>query len=1067
MGTTLVGSRTGRPLPSTLFLLVLVLAPVARAQDASTGAIRGTVADSSGARIASATLTLSHDHTGVTRSTATDSEGAYGLQLLPPGQYTLRASAPGMSPQARSELGVEVGGVLEINFALAVAGSRETVTVSSEPQLVETQPSAVSSVIDERAITELPLNGRRFTDLALLTPGVTQDPRGLTSSSNGDLSFGGVRGMHSSFLVDGADNNNAFFAQARGRYRAPYQFSNEVVQQFRVSSNTYGAELGRSGGAVINVVTKSGSNYWHGSAFYYLRDGRVNARHRFLDFKPADRQHQFGLTVGGPIRKNRAFIFAGFDQHLFHVPAVVRFSNGSATLVPQACSAAFPLDPCDFEASDQELVFGATEELSALAGDYRARLLGNAGFLKFDLTVTPRHFLTARLSTSRYYGTNNVFFDPGSPVTNHATSENGEERVSTESALLSLTSSLSFRTTSHLRVQFSRDLQESAANSTEARTRINDIIEGFGRSSILPRRTREHRLHLAETLSREGRRHSLKFGGDLSLTRIYNFFPSLFGGDYIFDWLRVNPFSFVPQVRGLELSPLRAYAHGVPQFYIQNFGSAESHPDTNEYSLFVQDTVRVTNSFAISLGLRYDLQRFNRAGLLSNPLWPDSGKLPRDTNNLAPRFGFAWSLGEQRPLVVRGGFGVFYTRIPSIYTSTIATDNGLTRGHLFLNNAIPSDHAVFPSYPEPLVACPLTAAECNAPEGLNGFISSDLSAFSSAFQTPVVQQASLGVEREVGRRFAVGVSYLYVHGQHLIRARDVNLPEPQPLSYPVFDQNDQFLGTYYDVYSFSGWQLTDTQDCISAPCLQDLQRPVPGVGAINVFESAASSVYHGMTISARRRMTSGLYFRVAYTWGRASDDGQDALVVGRPSNVQNSFAPQWERGRSVIDQRHRFVCSWIYEPRPFDRQHALLSRFFNDWRISGVVTAGSGRPVNARVTGDANRDGNSFNDRLPGAPRNGLEGPDYATTDMRLARRFFLGDRLKLEVLAEAFNVLNRTNYRVIVNDDGFLNTAGKFVPLPPPVGSLSFPAYFKSSAPQPANAYAPRQVQFALKLIF
>jgi len=601
------------------------------------------------------------------------------------------------------------------------------------------------------------------------------------------------------------------------------------------------------------------------------------------------------------------------------------------------------------------------------------------------------------------------------------------------------------------------------------RTRINGIIEGFGRSSILPRRTREHRLHVAETLSREGRRHSLKFGADLSLARIYNFFPSLFGGDYIFDELRVNPFTFVPQVRGLTLTPLRAYAHQVPQFYIQNFGSAEAHPDTNEYAVFVQDTVRLTNSFAISLGLRYDLQTFNRAGLVSNPLWPDSGKLPRDTNNLAPRFGFAWSLGEQRPLVVRGGFGIFHTRIPSIYTSTIATDNGLTRGHLFLNNADFFHRQVFPSYPQPLVVCTVSAAECTAPETLNGFISSDLAAFSPSFQMPFVQQASLSVEREVGRRFAVGVSYLYVHGQHLIRARDVNLPEPQPVSYPLFDEHGkEFLGTFYNVYSFSGWQLTDTQDCFSPPCLQDLQRPIPGVDAINVFESAASSVYHGLTVSARRRMTSGLYFRVAYTWGRASDDGQDALVVGRPSNVQNSFAPQWERGRSVTDQRHRFVFSWIYEPRPFDRHHALLGRFFNDWRISGVVTAGSGRPVNARIVGDANRDGNSLNDRLPGAPRNGLNGPDYATTDARLARRFYLGERLKLEVLAEAFNAFNRTNYRVIVSDDGFLNTAGEFVPLPRTAGLQTFPAYFKAaSPPRPINAYAPRQVQFALKFIF
>ena len=217
-----------------------------------------------------------------------------------------------------------------------MAGTKETVTVSGEPPLVETQPSGISTLIDERAINELPLNGRRFTDLALLTPGVTQDPRGLTSGSNGDLAFGGIRGFQSSYLVDGGDNNNAFFGQARGRYRAPYQFSNEVVQEFRVSSNTYGADLGRAGGAVVNVVTKSGSNRLHGTDFYFVRDSALSATHPFMDFKPHDQQQQFGFTLGGPIRRNRAFFFAGCDQHMFHIPAVVRFADGSSVVVPQA-----------------------------------------------------------------------------------------------------------------------------------------------------------------------------------------------------------------------------------------------------------------------------------------------------------------------------------------------------------------------------------------------------------------------------------------------------------------------------------------------------------------------------------------------------------------------------------------------------------------------------------------------------------------------------------------------------------------------------------------------------------
>src|SRR5438874_6708521 len=313
---------------SARLLACFLFLTAALAQDASTGAIRGTVSDQAGGRIPGATVALVNNATGVRYSNSADTEGRFVLQLLPPGDYSGRAVSPGMSPQITPTLHVEIGGTLQLEFKLAVAGSTETVTVSDEPALVETQPAAISAVIDERAISELPLNGRRFTDLALLAPGVTQDPRGLTSASNGDLAFGGIRGYQSSYLVDGADNNNGFFGQARGRYRAPYQFSNEVVQEFRVSSNTYGAELGRAGGAVVNVVTKSGSNHWHGTGFYFLRDSLLAATPAFVGFNPDSQQHQFGGTLGGPVKRNKVFLFAGYDQHIFHNPAVVRFADG-------------------------------------------------------------------------------------------------------------------------------------------------------------------------------------------------------------------------------------------------------------------------------------------------------------------------------------------------------------------------------------------------------------------------------------------------------------------------------------------------------------------------------------------------------------------------------------------------------------------------------------------------------------------------------------------------------------------------------------------------------------------
>jgi Carboxypeptidase regulatory-like domain/TonB dependent receptor len=732
----------------TIFLGVL-LTTAAFAQDASTGAIRGTAFDAGGRPIAGATVTFVDTATGFRYSAITGMEGRFAFELLPPGEYTGRAESRGMSPQTTPRLHVDVGGTSELEFRLPVAGAKESVTVSGEPPLVETQPNGVSSLIDERAIKELPLNGRRYSDLALLTPGVTQDPRGLTSGSNGDLAFGGIRGFQSSYLVDGSDNNNAFFAQARGRYRAPYQFSNEVVQEFRVSSNTYGAELGRSGGAVVNVVTKSGSNHLHGTSFYFIRDGAFGATHPLLDFKPRDQQQQFGFTLGGPIRRNKIFFFAGLDQHIFHVPAVVRFDNGGSVVLPQAGTG--PETPGDYEATDQALVFDTAAKLSKQAGTFPASMLGNAGFVKLDVSLSPSNNFSARVSTSRYYGHNNVFLDPASPLTTFGMSENGEEDVTTETASATLTSNVSGKVVSHLRAQFSRDLQGSSSNDTAPITRIPNLVDGFGRSSILPRQTREHRLHLAETLSLEGKRNSWKIGGDALLTRIYNFFPSLSGGEYIFDPIKVNPDTFQPQESSLELTPLRAYAHEVPHYYAQNFGPAVTHPDTNEYAGFLQDTIRASDHLALSVGVRYDLQTFTTRGLISNPLWPDSGKIPFNPANFGPRAGLAYSLGNQRPLVIRAGYGMFYTRIPQIYNSTVESENGLSPNFLFLNNSHFYDHQIFPQYPNPLVSCPLYGTDCLPPASLEQFTQSGISAFACNFKTPRVQQASVNVERARSR----------------------------------------------------------------------------------------------------------------------------------------------------------------------------------------------------------------------------------------------------------------------------------------------------------------------------
>ena len=1043
-----------------LVLLSLTLPHPTLAQDGSTS-LQGVVEDISGARIAAAVITVVDPAKGFRLKAVADAQGQFIFGMLAPGRYDVSAAAPGMTTKTTHGVELYVGGVSVVQVRLALAGLTQTVTVRGQPEAVETQGSDVSQVIAQQAIQGLPLNGRRFTDLALLTPGVTQDPRGLTSDSNGDLSFGGVRGFQNNFLVDGTDNINSFYAQARGRYRAPYQFSNEVIKEFRVSSNSYSAELGRAGGAVFNVATKSGSNQFHGSGFYYLRDRDFDAQQPYATTKPNDRQQQFGGSIGGPIKKDRVFFYAGFDQHLLTVPSIVQFANGASSVVPQ---------PQDYDYTDRQLVFSAAQTLNDMGGVFPTTMNGYAAFEKVDFTLSPKELVFVRLNTSRYRGTNNVFFDPSSPMTSYAESGNGSESVQTESLAASLTSAWTNNLANNLRAQFSRDVQQSTANSEQPLTKIYDVIYGFGRSSMLPRDTREHKLHLADTLSYETRRVHWKFGGDFIQAWVYNYYPSMSGGEYYFDDVKVDPWTYAPMKHGEPLTPLRAFAHDVPRYYMQDFGTAVSHPNSRLYSAFMQDTIRVSRSFTLNLGVRYDLQTFQAGNLIANPLYAPSGKIPTDVNNVSPRIGFAYGIGDRHPLMVRGGFGIFYTQIPSMYVSQVATDNGISQSSIFLDNMIPAQAAVFPKYPNPLVNCPTGTLVCMPPASLAGLLNTQVSAFAPNFQTPYVEQANLTLERDLGRKIVASVNYQYVHGVHLLRSLDANLPKPTITDYPVYsDDGSVFLNSYYQVASFATWQTTRSVTCPYPPCINDVQRPDPRLGTINSYESGSSSVYNGLNISLKRQTSNGMFFQIGYTFAKAIDDGQDALVVGRPGNVQDSYATALERGLSVTDQRNRFIAAWVAEPKPFHFERQLLNQLSNGWRFSSVITMGSGRPVNATMAGDANQDGNTYNDRLPGYRRNAFIGPDYFSTDLRITRTAKITDRARLEFIGESFNLFNRTNNRVNIGDDGFYNSAGQFVAYSSTVSGKQYPGQFQinSTFLTPTNAYAPRQIQLSVRLNF
>jgi hypothetical protein len=477
--------------------------------------------------------------------------------------------------------------------------------------------------------------------------------------------------------------------------------------------------------------------------------------------------------------------------------------------------------------------------------------------------------------------------------------------------------------------------------------------------------------------------------------------------------------------------------------------------------------VRLTPKFTLSAGVRYDLQTFSKSGMVSNPLWAQAGKMPQQERNFAPRIGIGYSVGDEHPLMVRAGFGIFFTRLPQIYQSAVINNNGLNDSFLFLDNTDYYQNQVFPTYPNPAFSCPRRPVACALPAEWQQFATSQVAAFAANFKTPRVQQGSLSLERELPGGFIGTVSYLYVHGVDMIRARDVNLPPPTYYSYPIYDSTgDNFQNAFYNVQSFSTWQTTQTISCPFPPCINTLNRPITQLGAIDQFESRAFSIYHGMTVSLQKRLSRGMYFRLAYTWAHAIDNGQDALVVGQTA-VQNSYSPNSEKASSVTDQRQRLTLSAIEEPHPFET--GILADIFDHWRISGIMTYGSGRPTNATVFGDPNQDGNTSNDRLPGAGRNSINGPDYSSTDIRLVRNISLSGKVHLELSGDSFNLFNRANLRYGLTDNGFYNSAGQFVKYSQKAGSLYYPAYYQrsTSSGRPANAFAPRRLQISMRLSF
>ena len=985
----------------TMFLVLALSGFAGGAPQATTGTIEGTVTDQSGAVLPSVEVNVKNTETGVSRIALTDERGNFRAPLLPVGRYEVSVDFKGFAPFRQPGVVLTVGQTVTLTVPLSVAGANQEVSVTAEAPLIETSRTQISSTVDDRAVANLPVNGRNFIDFVLLTPGVTRDVR------SGDISFAGQRGTLNSLVVDGADNNNTFFGQTAGRTgsgRAPFQFSQDAVKEFQVNSNGYSAEYGRAGGAVINVVTKSGTNEFHGSVFEFYRDQSLNANDVINKIQNRAKSpyhfNQFGGSAGGPIKEDRHFFFFSYDGQRSKIPNLVFLNLPSA--VPS-------------DAATQS----AIQTLTSLSQSWNRTLNQDTFLGKSDLQLSAAHRLSVRYNQQNFTGEG---FENGGPQ--NSFEHTGAALVKTNTISGTFTSIVSNRFINEFRSQFLRDKEPGQANSDKPEATIQQsgqTVLVIGRNFFSPRETTIKRGQFADTASYIAGRHSMKFGGDWNIDRIVNFFPGNFSGAYTF-------------------TSLASFAGGRPtgtgERYVQAFAGtgtsgATTKPNLSEFAAFFQDDIRINPRLTLNLGVRYDFQGIEQP-TTQNPdaqlaaAGIDTSKIPTDKNNMAPRVGFAFrpASGSDR-LVVRGGYGLFYGRTPSIMIGTAHSNNGLNVQTITVTGS------AVPTYPNTLDAIPAGAA---APAPTIFYFSKD-------YVSPYTEQGNLSIEFGLTNNVSVSATYLGVRGAHLQRSRDTNVVGLSTASIPIANEST----------SLSYQRITG--------------RLFSSIARAIAFESTANSIYHGLTLELNKRYSAHFQQRFAYTWSKAIDDVPDATAVvpqgaDDAKYVQNPLNMRDDRAPSGNDQRHRLVVSGVWDLNYIDPAASRVARaILGGWSTSYILTAQSGQPYTATIGfTDLNNDGNTRNDRVPGLGRNTFRLPNTWSLDPRITRDVPLRERVKLQFIAEAFNVFNRLNLTntptgAPVRTAQFAVTGGQLVR--------------QSNFGTVSGAASPRVVQLAAKVIF
>lgn len=1114
-----------RPRPSSTVLVVLAVVALfslrAFPQDVTNATLSGTVLDTSGRAVVRALVSLRDVSMNQTFSATANDVGYYVVTNLPPGNYDLTVQYTGFGKFRQTGIALNVGQTATINVTLQVVSAGETVVVTGEAPVIEPTRTEVSQVIDAKQIVSLPTSTRRFTDFALLTPGVATSRTSLgttfTEFEVTQISFGGMRSFSNEITVDGADFVNSISGVQRA---TPPQ---EAVQEFRVVNNSFGSEYGRALGGIVNIVTKSGTNNLHGSVYDYLQNDAANAR-SLLQPSPLPyvlRQNQFGGALGGPIKKDRTFFFLNYEGQrraesptfapdLYNNIGAIDQAKGYLGLSPEGCF----LPPAQCTGSPFSYL---NSTLKTLHNDY--------GFARLDHQINANSRLAIRYmvedarDTGELIGNTEDGGGIGTPSGGRNLFIRDQSLVGTVSTLLkpSLVNTALF--------QWSRRHYNFPGATGEPDLSVVNDLE-FGHNFGTYDAIYESRAEGSDSVSWVKGNHLAKFGFDGNYIWGWNNYPGFEPERILFPDLdclyafsnfvagaTTGTAGTLPGAAGCPLSPLadgvsflywgtalprancpnlnvacsNGFYNGYTPLPATGGGFGSGWPNafpTNEYSnfgynlnhgywgLFSQDQWRVTPKLALNYGVRWDFE----SGL--------GGTVNPDYRTFQPRVGLAYS--PDGKTVVRAGFGIFFDRnnltffyttgnqktIPGYFCQPPGADancaaSGLTPVTVpMIHNGAANGGwqlSAQPGFPgTPALTCPpLPTSFCvgGAPASLAAVTALGILAdqpYNPATLTgpctltvagpagacgvgsggiqkdgrlPYAEQASLEIDRQIGRGLTINLGYLFVAAHRLVRGNNINVPCPMGTSKPGNPADAQ--GLLDPSGSLTPCQGTPTLGPLGlGPFFATLANPsglefgVPGGavpatlsgGLLDYNNNVADAVYHGLTVTALEKMGRYLNLTANYTYSHTIDNGNFTTFINLP---ENQFDYQDERANSNQDARHRLVTNFTASTP----DHGFARNF----EFSSIITLQSGRPFTLFAGNNTFGDvAGGSTDRVGGAPvdgtctsvtdctttvrRNTYTGDPLYVWDARLSRLFQLTERVKLNLSVDAFDVLNRPN---------------------------------------------------------